>query len=296
MKNKLLRMGILFTSLSTMAQMGIGTSSPNATLDVNGEPTVASIPDGVMAPRLTGDQLAAKDSAYTALQTSILVYVTEEVAEVNKTDKTVNINKPGYYMFDGATWQYAFGGSPDEDITIGELVYYQTPPFAANFGSGDPNIGNTAFNWMSYHVNDLPILDNKIRLDGYFNARSDNTAGGTTFNPRLVNVSDAPVKIWFSALTTVDAFSTGNYLLAGNGGWVNLDNVIYYGYGANDVLGVSRPRTSGSPIGRQEVVQVDLSLENKWYRIYYFPLVDNMNSTNSSNYRRRIYISIQRLY
>jgi hypothetical protein len=184
----------------------------------------------------------------------------------------------------------------DDGIALGDLVYYQTPPILASiYGNGGALAGGEAKGWMSYYADDLPLLGGKIRLDGYFNATS-NTAGGVSFNPRLVNVSEKPVKIWFSAMTTIDSFRSGNHLLAADGGWVNLDNGIYYGYGANDVLGVSTPRVSGNGVNGQEIVQVDLSLDDKWYRIYYFPIVDNLNTTDNADNVRKIFLSIQRLY
>lgn len=119
-------------------------------------------------------------------------------------------------------------------------------------------------------------------------------------DPMLVNISDAPVKIWFSAVTTVDRFNAANYLIAAQSpskSWVNLDNGIYFNYGFNDILGTSTPRTTGTgAAGNQEVVTVDLSLDDKWYRIYYFPIVDNLNTVPVADNVRKIYLSIQRLY
>ena len=52
---------------------------PKVTLHVEGKPDVATAADGVMAPRMTGDQLRAKDNVYLAAQTGALVYVTQAV-------------------------------------------------------------------------------------------------------------------------------------------------------------------------------------------------------------------------
>jgi hypothetical protein len=89
-------------------QVGINTQTPKATLDINSNPNNMLAPDGIIAPRLTGDQLKAKDNVYNTDQVGALVYVTEK-ANNPVTPKTINVNKSGYYMFDGIKWVFAFG-------------------------------------------------------------------------------------------------------------------------------------------------------------------------------------------
>ncbi len=162
--------------------------------------------------------------------------------------------------------------------------------------------------WLSAYKSDLPILGGKLRLDAYFNANSSVGPGSVTMYPRMVNVSSSPVKIWFSALTNVDRFNAGNYLLApstntGSGtslapsAYVELDNGIYYNLGFNDIVGTSTPRVTGSgAAAHQEVLTMDLSLDDKWYRVYYFPIVHNQDTASTADDTREIYLSIQRLY
>ncbi|MDO3426195.1 hypothetical protein QWT87_14935 [Chryseobacterium sp. APV1] len=183
-----------------------------------------------------------------------------------------------------------------DGLAPGDLVFYKAE-FSAN-----------VFGWMSAFVADLPIIGGKVRLDAWFNRASNGGNGSVTMWPRLVNTSSSPVKLWFSALTNVDRFNASNYLLApstptGSGAtlapsaYMELDNGIYYGVGYNDILGSTIPRTEGSGQGgHQEVLTMDLSLDNKWYRVYYFPTVDNMNTTSTDDNMRVIYLSIQRLY
>ncbi|GAA5093283.1 hypothetical protein GCM10023210_23550 [Chryseobacterium ginsengisoli] len=183
-----------------------------------------------------------------------------------------------------------------DGLAPGDLVFYR-----AGFSS---NVGG----WMSAFVTDLPIIGGKVRLDAWFNGASNGGNGSVTMWPRLVNISSSPVKLWFSALTTVDRFNAGNYILApstptGSGAtlapsaYMELDNGIYYGVGYNDILGTSTPRVTGSGEGgHQEVLTMDLALDDKWYRVYYFPTVDNMNTASTTDNTRIIYLSIQRLY
>jgi len=90
---------------------------------------------------------------------------------------------------------------------------------------------------------------------------------------------------------------TGSGATLAPSAYMELDNGIYYGVGYNDILGSTIPRTEGSGQGgHQEVLTMDLSLDDKWYRVYYFPTVDNMNTTSTADNMRVIYLSIQRLY
>ncbi|MGE8554698.1 MAG: hypothetical protein ACN6OB_12330 [Chryseobacterium jejuense] len=100
MKNKLFTLALLSVGFSISAQVGINVGQPQASLDVMGFPSDANKLDGVIAPRLTGVQLKAKN--YTAAQTGAIVYVT--VAETAPTGQTVDVIAPGYYYFDGAKW------------------------------------------------------------------------------------------------------------------------------------------------------------------------------------------------
>jgi len=51
---------------------------------------------------LTGDQLKAKDGNYGTNQIGTLIYATSAVAVTSP--KTINVNAPGYYYFDGEVW------------------------------------------------------------------------------------------------------------------------------------------------------------------------------------------------
>lgn len=87
-------------SFSVSAQIGIGTTTPQATLDITGQPTATTQLDGVIPPRLTGDQLRAK--TYTATQTAAIVYVT--AADSAPAGQTLNVTQAGYYYFNGTLW------------------------------------------------------------------------------------------------------------------------------------------------------------------------------------------------
>lgn len=92
-------------SAFTLGQVGIQTETPQATLDVAGNPADAASLDGIIAPRLTGEELRAK--TYTSAQTGALVYVT--AADTVPSGQTEDVTSAGYYYFDGTKWVAAGG-------------------------------------------------------------------------------------------------------------------------------------------------------------------------------------------
>lgn len=98
---------LLFTCIclgcQAYSQVGINTQTPLATLDVTGKPATTSAIDGVIAPRLSGDQLISKDAVYTAAQAGSIIYITA-LPTIALTSKTANVSKTGYYYFNGTQW------------------------------------------------------------------------------------------------------------------------------------------------------------------------------------------------
>lgn len=97
----------LLFSGESFSQVGIENTNPQATLDVIGQPLVANVPDGVIAPRISRADLMAK-TAYSAAQTGAIVYVTDLSGTTNAA--TTNVTETGYYYFDGTKWNSMNGG------------------------------------------------------------------------------------------------------------------------------------------------------------------------------------------
>jgi len=115
MKNNLLIALFLLLSSLGFAQVGINNTDPKASLDVKATATDGSKPEGIIAPRLTGNQIKAADLKYGTDQKGAIVYATAAVT--GATAKTINITTEGYYYFNGSIWQkFNFGGSPDVNI------------------------------------------------------------------------------------------------------------------------------------------------------------------------------------
>lgn len=104
MKKNIIFLGALLLSSAAYSQVGINNETPKATLDVTAKTTDGSKPEGIIAPRLTGDQIKSADTQYDTPQIGTIVYATAAVG--TSTPKTVNITSPGYYYFDNnLVWQ-----------------------------------------------------------------------------------------------------------------------------------------------------------------------------------------------
>ncbi|MDR6159059.1 hypothetical protein QF023_002575 [Chryseobacterium sp. SLBN-27] len=114
MKSIITLAGCLF-SLTMYAQVGINNNNPQATLDITAKTTNGSRPEGLIAPRLTGDQIRAGDAQYGTAQKGAIIYATAAATSVSS--KTANITSEGYYYFDGTAWQKITGGASAGDTT-----------------------------------------------------------------------------------------------------------------------------------------------------------------------------------
>ncbi|HUH34778.1 MAG TPA: hypothetical protein VL022_03015 [Moheibacter sp.] len=110
MKSKLF-IFLCLSAVFSMAQVGIGTQDPKATLDIVGSPTDASVMDGVILPRITGNQLAGK--SYGTAQQGAVVYVT--AAATALTGQVVHVNAAGLYYFDGVVWRKVEGNASNSN-------------------------------------------------------------------------------------------------------------------------------------------------------------------------------------
>jgi hypothetical protein len=99
MKKNLTFLGTIILSSFSLGQVGINTKDPKATMDIVASANDLSVTDGLIAPRLTTDQLRAKDNLYNTAQDGTIVYI-NTLSTGAISDKTTNINSIGYYYFD----------------------------------------------------------------------------------------------------------------------------------------------------------------------------------------------------
>ncbi|MEN5308938.1 hypothetical protein ABE425_15605 [Chryseobacterium cucumeris] len=103
---------VLFSQIvySQSAGVGINTTTPKSTFDINGKKDTSGIAvstdiAGLQAPRLTRAELTNKgDALYGPDQKGAMVYITD-VSGGNVTGQRSNITSVGYYYFDGSAWQ-----------------------------------------------------------------------------------------------------------------------------------------------------------------------------------------------
>ncbi|RLJ30689.1 uncharacterized protein (TIGR02145 family) [Chryseobacterium sp. 7] len=108
-KKQLLTLFAITTVSIAYGQVGINNASPKATLDVTAKNTNGSTPEGLIAPRLTGDQIQAANAQYGTDQIGTIVYATSAVTTTDAV--TGNITAAGYYYFDGVAWQAIISSS-----------------------------------------------------------------------------------------------------------------------------------------------------------------------------------------
>lgn len=238
-------------------QIGINNSEPKATLDVTAKTTDDSKPEGIIAPRLTGEEIKGKDAKYLADQTGTIVYATSASPDAGvPAAKTINITAEGYYYFDGAIWQKfnsgtaAAGTEPWYDVAtnagattnlqdiyqMGKVgVGFKTPRY--NFEIGD-NLNNGSY---------LSLSQSGANANGqssltYFTKR--------TGNESLTAATGNTSKGWkWMALSDAYQSGSGNPVLANslflqsytNG--AKVDNIMVANPNGNVGFGVQAPTT-----------------------------------------------------
>ena len=122
MKKQLLKIALVLVGVTTFAQVGINNSTPKATLDVTAKTNDGSKAEGIIAPRLTGEQIKSANSQYGTAQKGTLIYATAGITSADVTGKTTNISAEGYYYFDGNLWQKVIAGANSFDTTNDAFV------------------------------------------------------------------------------------------------------------------------------------------------------------------------------
>lgn len=144
MKKRLLLAQSLVFSTLLFSQVGINTASPKATLDVTGYPADTSKLDGVIVPKISGDQLAAK--TYTIDQTGAILYITSPASVL--TGQVVNADAAGFYYYDGSKWMKTGVSSVNLYNTNGTLTGNRTANLNGNSlnfsGTGNVGIGGVS--------------------------------------------------------------------------------------------------------------------------------------------------------
>jgi hypothetical protein len=111
---KLFRVLLFVLAIHIKAQVGVNTQNPSATLDIVGKPDSLNHFDGIIPPRITGDQLAYK--SYSLLQKGAIVYVTQPAS--NLSGQVIHVVEEGYYYFNGQFWNQMLKEPTNYDALI----------------------------------------------------------------------------------------------------------------------------------------------------------------------------------
>jgi hypothetical protein len=189
----------IMAGTTVFSQIGVNTSTPQTTLDITAIETDGSTAEGIIAPRLTGDQIKGKDARYMLAQTGAIVYATQAVVGV-PAGKTVNITTKGYYFFDGILWQkiarssviftasLGTGIGTNTNATIAADVFNTVPlpNVTKNEGGG---IWNATNNTYRVPASGTYMIKSSIRL-------VDGSASRNIFQAVGVINADVPDGIW----------------------------------------------------------------------------------------------------
>lgn len=97
MNKKLINLVIALTGVSTVyAQIGINSASPNTTFDIIAK-TSGTRPEGILIPRLTGDQIKNMENLLGSAQNSMIIYATSAASSL--TASTIDLTAPGFYYY-----------------------------------------------------------------------------------------------------------------------------------------------------------------------------------------------------
>lgn len=92
--------------MASMAQVGIGTTTPAATLDIPAANLTGATVDGLLIPRVS--RLRAQ--TMTGQPTSTILYV-DDISNGTATGTTVNVTSTGFYFFNGTVWEKLGSGA-----------------------------------------------------------------------------------------------------------------------------------------------------------------------------------------
>lgn len=248
MKKNLSAAAALFFSAVMYSQVGINNASPKATLDITAKSTNGTTAEGIIPPRLTGDQMKASDANYGNDQKGAIVYVTAAVSSVST--KTVNITAEGYYYFDGGVWQKMGNGAAANSWGLnGNAGTDPAVNFIGTTGTGEHLVFKTAGSKSGLIMDSTSGQGNTALGSRALNLNANNynsTYYNTAFGSGALasNTGNNNTAVGTDAASTV---TSGNYNTAVGRGSFNHSTTGSY----NTALGYST--LSGNTIGNKNV-------------------------------------------
>lgn len=197
--------------------IGINTTEPKTTLDINGKKDssgnlLTTDLTGLQAPRLTRAELTSKgNSLYGPDQKGALIYITD-VSGGDTNQQRAKVADIGYYYFDGNIWQTmlsrtgqiiftatlgtGYGEVVNASIAPGDFSTVPLPNVTKNLGGG---IWDSANNTYTIPLTGTYIIKSSIRLtDNTVTVSNGNTASPSRNIYQAVHTSntDIPDGVW----------------------------------------------------------------------------------------------------
>ncbi len=110
--------GTFFCALS-FGQVGVNTENANATFDITAK-TNGEAKEGLLIPRLTGDQIQLMSSKLTVNNESMMIFATSAPTTPNAA--VVKIKKPGYYFWSSNIWENVGGDNTNLYTADGQII------------------------------------------------------------------------------------------------------------------------------------------------------------------------------
>ena len=213
-------------SYITYAQVGINTNNPKSTLHVQ-KRTELTYPDGIIPPRISGDSLRLKESAYTTAQNGAIVYVTSPATTTGP--KTTGVLTTGLFMYDA----FATNSS-------GTGLWFKLPTSASPpVGTGDAYAARINRGLALLGVN-LALLSNTVQLIPLPTATNITNPGITP--PIDISVDVAGIVNITTNLSTGPSAPGDSYYTVPSTGLYHIDYSYRIGQGLMlEVLAANRP-------------------------------------------------------
>lgn len=285
-----------YSVLQLNAQTGINTIDPKATLDVVGQPSTITVMDGIIPPRLTGDQLQAK--TYTSDQNGAITYATQ--ASSSPAGQTINVTSAGLYVFNSILNQWiALSSNTANSYSKNVFCDTNDPNTATIFDDELPVVTNTVSltqnqqniyygldgsvwiwngtSYISYNQNyNLNVGQRVSIIRTMANSVANNTilpasglieldatiridlrkVSNTYYSPRIVNISANSKKITYQTFATA---SNQN------------EQVVSTTLSSNSALEVDGDNlVDWSTTGTEVITTNVILLDGKWYEIQWF--------------------------
>lgn len=162
----------LFFTFNLFAQVGIGTTTPDASAKLD----ITSTTSGILIPRMPQVQ---RDNI-TLPATGLLIYQTD--------------NTPGFYYYDGTIW-ITFSGADNDWTVVGNDIY--------NANTGNVGVGNTAPSTL-FHITGTTVPGSGATTL-YSN---DFSSGGVSYTLNTGNTCTTSPNIWHVSATSPSASCT----------------------------------------------------------------------------------------